>query len=109
MLSPKAISRFNKSYQISATTATTTVHRIFWLAVSFSSVLRSAALSCAVAWGAEFSFMQIILPMQSRQSIEPRQQQQLALTPQLQQAIRLLQYSAHDLEQEVAQALLDNP
>jgi len=47
--------------------------------------------------------------MQSRQSIELRQHQQLALTPQLQQAIRLLQYSAQDLEQEVAQALLDNP
>jgi len=47
--------------------------------------------------------------MQSRQSIELRQHQQLALTPQLQQAIRLLQHSAQDLEQEVAQALLDNP
>lgn len=47
--------------------------------------------------------------MQSRQSIELRQHQQLVLTPQLQQAIRLLQYSAQDLEQEVAQALLDNP
>ena len=47
--------------------------------------------------------------MQSRQSIQLRQHQQLALTPQLQQAIRLLQYSAQDLEQEVAQALLDNP
>jgi len=47
--------------------------------------------------------------MQSRQSIELRQHQRLALTPQLQQAIRLLQVSAQDLEQEVAQALLDNP
>lgn len=47
--------------------------------------------------------------MQSRQSIELRQHQHLALTPQLQQAIRLLQYSAQDLEQEVAQALQDNP
>ncbi|HUH88243.1 MAG TPA: RNA polymerase factor sigma-54 [Pusillimonas sp.] len=47
--------------------------------------------------------------MQSRQSIELRQHQRLALTPQLQQAIRLLQYSSQDLEQEVAQALQDNP
>lgn len=47
--------------------------------------------------------------MQSRQSIELRPHQRLALTPQLQQAIRLLQYSSQDLEQEVAQALLDNP
>lgn len=47
--------------------------------------------------------------MQSRHSIELRQQQQLALTPQLRQAIRLLQFSAQDLEQEIAQALLDNP
>ncbi len=47
--------------------------------------------------------------MQSRQTLELRQRLQLALTPQLQQSIRLLQYSAHELQQEVAQALLDNP
>lgn len=47
--------------------------------------------------------------MQSRQSLELRQHQQLALTPQLQQSIRFLQLSAHELELEVAQALLDNP
>ncbi len=47
--------------------------------------------------------------MQSRHSIELRQHQQLALTPQLRQAIRLLQCSAQDLELEIAQALLDNP
>lgn len=47
--------------------------------------------------------------MQSRQSLELRQQQQLALTPQLQQSIRFLQLSAHDLELEVAQALQENP
>lgn len=47
--------------------------------------------------------------MQSRQSFELRQSQRLALTPQLQQAIRLLQFSAQELEQEVAQALQDNP
>src|SRR5690606_13641515 len=57
----------------------------------------------------EICFMRVILPMQSRHSIELRQHQQLALTPQLQQAIRLLQYSAQDLELEIAQALLDNP
>jgi RNA polymerase sigma-54 factor len=47
--------------------------------------------------------------MHSRQSLELRQQQHLALTPQLQQSIRFLQLSAHELELEVAQALLDNP
>ncbi len=47
--------------------------------------------------------------MHSRQSLELRQQQQLALTPQLQQSIRFLQLPAHDLEQEVARALQENP
>ncbi|SHH70999.1 RNA polymerase factor sigma-54 [Pollutimonas bauzanensis] len=47
--------------------------------------------------------------MQSRQSLELRQHQQLALTPQLQQSIRFLQLSAQELELEVAQALLENP
>src|SRR5690606_40909627 len=47
--------------------------------------------------------------MHSRQSLELRQQQQLALTPQLQQSIRFLQLSAHDLELEVARALEENP
>lgn len=47
--------------------------------------------------------------MHSRQSLELRQQQQLALTPQVQQSIRFLQLSAHDLELEVAQALQENP
>jgi RNA polymerase sigma-54 factor len=47
--------------------------------------------------------------MQSRQSLELRQHQQLALTPQLQQSIRFLQLSAQDLEREVAEALLENP
>jgi len=47
--------------------------------------------------------------MLSRQSLELRQSQQLALTPQLQQSIRFLQISAQDLEAELAQALEDNP
>ena len=47
--------------------------------------------------------------MHTRQSLELRQQQQLALTPQLQQSIRFLQLSAQDLDAEVAQALLENP
>lgn len=47
--------------------------------------------------------------MQTFQSLELRQQQHLALTPQLQQSIRLLQLSTLELEQEIAQALLDNP
>lgn len=47
--------------------------------------------------------------MQSRQSLDLRQRQQLALTPQLQQSIRFLQLSTYELSQEIAQALLDNP
>src|SRR5690606_21877260 len=47
--------------------------------------------------------------MQSRQSLELRQHQQLALTPQLQQSLRFLQLSTQELELEVAQALHDNP
>ncbi|NLC35598.1 MAG: RNA polymerase factor sigma-54 [Alcaligenaceae bacterium] len=47
--------------------------------------------------------------MHTRQSLELRQQQQLALTPQLQQSIRFLQLSAQELETEVAQALQENP
>lgn len=47
--------------------------------------------------------------MQSRQSLELRQNQQLALTPQLQQSIRFLQLSAYELEQEVALAVHENP
>lgn len=47
--------------------------------------------------------------MHSRQSLELRQQQQLALTPQLQQSIRFLQLPAHELELEVARALQENP
>lgn len=47
--------------------------------------------------------------MLSRQSLELRQSQQLALTPQLQQSIRFLQLSALDLEAEVALALEENP
>lgn len=38
-----------------------------------------------------------------------KQRQQLALTPQLQQSIRLLQLSAQDLEAEIAQAVQENP
>ncbi|MFC3337199.1 RNA polymerase factor sigma-54 [Paracandidimonas soli] len=47
--------------------------------------------------------------MQARQSLEIRQQQSLALTPQLQQSIRFLQLSTHDLDQEISQALMENP
>lgn len=42
-------------------------------------------------------------------SLQLRQTQQLALTPQLQQSIRLLQLSTLELNQEVEQALADNP
>jgi len=42
-------------------------------------------------------------------SIQLRLSQHLALTPQLQQSIRLLQLSTLELNQELEQALLDNP
>lgn len=42
-------------------------------------------------------------------SLQLRQTQQLALTPQLQQSIRLLQLSTLELNQELEQALVDNP
>lgn len=47
--------------------------------------------------------------MQSHPSLELGQHQQLVLTPQLQQAIRLLNCSSQELELELAQALEDNP
>ncbi|MEI2416654.1 RNA polymerase factor sigma-54 [Orrella sp. JC864] len=45
----------------------------------------------------------------TRASLELRQSQHLALTPQLQQSIRLLQLSSLELEAEIAQALSENP
>src|SRR5258708_8695360 len=42
-------------------------------------------------------------------SIQLRLSQHLALTPQLQQSIRLLQLSTLELNQELEQALMDNP
>jgi len=42
-------------------------------------------------------------------SLQLRMSQQLALTPQLQQAIRLLQISTQEMEQEVARMLDENP
>ena len=42
-------------------------------------------------------------------SLQFRLTQQLALTPQLQQSIRLLQLSTLELNQEIEQALIDNP
>jgi RNA polymerase sigma-54 factor len=44
-----------------------------------------------------------------KQSLQIRQSQQLTLTPQLQQAIRLLQLSTLEINQEVARLLEDNP
>lgn len=42
-------------------------------------------------------------------ALQTRQSQQLLLTPQLQQAIRLLQLSTADLEQEIERAIEQNP
>jgi len=47
--------------------------------------------------------------MTTRPSLELRQGQHLALTPQLQQSIRLLQLSSLELDLEISQALADNP
>ena len=44
-----------------------------------------------------------------RQSLQVRLSQHLALTPQLQQSIRLLQLSTLELHQEVEQMLESNP
>ena len=44
-----------------------------------------------------------------KQSLQLRLSQHLALTPQLQQSIRLLQLSTLELNQEIEQALQDNP
>jgi RNA polymerase sigma-54 factor len=44
-----------------------------------------------------------------KQSLQLRLSQHLALTPQLQQSIRLLQLSTLELQQEVEQALTENP
>ena len=44
-----------------------------------------------------------------KQGLSLRVSQHLALTPQLQQSIRLLQLSTLELSQEVEQALDDNP
>lgn len=52
--------------------------------------------------------MQNIVPM-TRPALELRTGQQLALTPQLQQSIKLLQLSTLDLHAKISQALEDNP
>ena len=44
-----------------------------------------------------------------KQSLQLKLSQQLTLTPQLQQSIKLLQLSTLDLQQEVEQFLADNP
>ena len=44
-----------------------------------------------------------------KQSLQLKLSQQLRITPQLQQAIRLLQLSTLDLQQEIQQALDSNP
>ena len=44
-----------------------------------------------------------------KQTLQFRMSQQLALTPQLQQSIRLLQLSTLELQQEVEQMLDQNP
>lgn len=48
-------------------------------------------------------------PMSMKPSLGLRTSQQLALTPQLQQSIRLLQMSTAELEQEIERCLAENP
>lgn len=48
-------------------------------------------------------------PYAMRPALQLRQSQQLALTPQLQQSIRLLQLSTMEINQEVARLLDENP
>ncbi|RMF75768.1 MAG: RNA polymerase sigma-54 factor, partial [Acidobacteria bacterium] len=43
------------------------------------------------------------------QKLQPKLSQRLIITPQLQQAIRLLQLSKLDLQQEISQELVENP
>lgn len=49
------------------------------------------------------------LALNMKQGLQLRLSQQLAMTPQLQQAIRLLQLSTPELQQELQQALESNP
>ena len=44
-----------------------------------------------------------------KQTLQLRVSQHLALTPQLQQSIRLLQLSTLELHQELEQMLIENP
>ncbi len=44
-----------------------------------------------------------------KQGLQLKMGQQLAMTPQLQQAIKLLQLSTLDLQQEIQNALDENP
>ncbi|MFM9969929.1 MAG: RNA polymerase factor sigma-54, partial [Burkholderiales bacterium] len=44
-----------------------------------------------------------------KQSLQLKLSQHLALTPQLQQSIRLLQLSTQELSQELEKMLLENP
>ncbi|MDO9602583.1 MAG: RNA polymerase factor sigma-54, partial [Rhodocyclaceae bacterium] len=44
-----------------------------------------------------------------KQTLQLRLSQHLALTPQLQQSIRLLQLSSLELNEEIEQALQENP
>ena len=75
---------------------------------SFSKVLLSNRLSFRRFTVLVLFIMQNIVPM-SRNFLELRHGQHLALTPALQQSIRLLQLSTLDLEAEVATALAENP
>src|SRR5579864_7929179 len=44
-----------------------------------------------------------------KQTLQIRVAQQLALTPQLQQSLKILQLSSQELDQEVERALTENP
>src|SRR3990167_3576012 len=67
----------------------------------------STMLKCAGSISASTSKCEHVDPM--KQGLSLRVSQHLALTPQLQQSIRLLQLSTLELSAEVDQMLDDNP
>ena len=66
-----------------------------------------ANLACEARWG--YTASNAVPRSAMKQSLQLKLGQQLVMTPQLQQAIKLLQLSTLDLQQEIQQALESNP
>src|SRR5690606_28128135 len=105
---PKSSSQDATSSQMMAATIRTTARISRRGSASFSSVWPIRRQSWRTRSGEAGFIMQNIVPM-TRPALELRTGQHLALTPQLQQSIRLLQLSTLDLQAEIDQALADNP